>query len=639
MQAQSVTDLLEESQFYEKSGNTGAAIASTQLGLMLAQSDGDPSLVVNALARLAELHYRLGHFDEMKRIGEQAVAWAGTEPRLRASALKILGNHAMEVGSLQETELYYQEAADLCRQTGDNRALVGILHNLGACVYALRGQFDLAITAEEEALRLACISYPQTKLFILPSLCFDCLLIGQNERAEELLEQYQQSFGDNHLHRGHYLWLCAVLAQLQGDLPAAFNLFAEVRPIAETSGDLGLNIFLRMSLSAWHQMAGNAPAAYDWANDALSWASRTGSRRFIGRALIERGRSAWLKEDFAGAERDLRAAIDELRARQQAYDLTRAQLILAALLHHQRHPEAESVYREAVNAMVSGGFTYLLERERSFAFPLVAFYLSHSGVVMRAINNRLLAQLAGAPPPPLRIITFGHFQVFCRGVIVPTGAWRRGAGELFRLLLIQQNRSLQRDQVIDALWPGKPLGEAVAFFHQATSGLRRALEPDLPDKFPSRYLLVEEGQVRLCLPPGSQVDFEVFETLIGKQDWKGALQVSRGEPFAGDVYHDWAQWKRERLRVLGQKALLAAAGQSLEAGDASQALEYCQLVLVDEPWQEQATLLGMRACMQLKDRPGALRLYASLAQCLLEEFSLQPMQPIQELHRDIMESH
>ena len=57
--------------------------------------------------------------------------------------------------------------------------------------------------------------------------------------------------------------------------------------------------------------------------------------------------------------------------------------------------------------------------------------------------------------------------------------------------MISPGRALNREQIIELFWPEKPPGAANTPFHQATSALRRALEPDLPDKFPSRYLAVE----------------------------------------------------------------------------------------------------------------------------------------------------
>jgi len=102
------------------------------------------------------------------------------------------------------------------------------------------------------------------------------------------------------------------------------------------------------------------------------------------------------------------------------------------------------------------------------------------------------------------------------------------------LLLFSAGHTLARDEIIETLWPDKSIGQAQPLFHRATSQLRRVLEPDLPDKFPSRYLEVDEGRVTLHLPPGSIIDFEEFEQHICHEQWIEALTIYGGDLFPDD---------------------------------------------------------------------------------------------------------
>ena len=153
----------------------------------------------------------------------------------------------------------------------------------------------------------------------------------------------------------------------------------------------------------------------------------------------------------------------------------------------------------------------------------MASFLNSDDLDVATVSETLLSHLERVPPPPLRFVTLGRFEVWqnARQVDKRTLGQRR-AGELLRLLLISPGRTLARDAVIEALWPEKSPEAMQTPFHQATSALRHALEPDLPDKFPSRYLEVEGGQVTLHLPPGSWVDWEVFEQNVREE------QVGRG---------------------------------------------------------------------------------------------------------------
>jgi DNA-binding SARP family transcriptional activator len=341
--------------------------------------------------------------------------------------------------------------------------------------------------------------------------------------------------------------------------------------------------------------------------------------------------------DLGSAEADLKAAREILEPLQASFDLARISFYLAGLYQQQGLPSADAAWLDAIKRIISGGYTFLLESERSLAFPLLIHYLDSPDPALSAHTNQLLDQLASVPPPPLTINTLGRFEVRQGRQVIPEQTWRqRKAGDLFRLLLIHPRRRAWRDQVIQDLWPDKPASSVQTYFHQATSSLRKALEPDLPEKFPSRYLSVERGEIILHLPEGSSVDFELFERHMASHDWEAALQVYQGDLFPGDMYSDWAINQREHLKQEAVRAALGAARQAMQAGKALITLQACQRALILEPWQEEAVLLGMQACMALNDRSGALRLYRKLERNLREELDVAPQEAVQAYYRSLI---
>jgi DNA-binding SARP family transcriptional activator len=218
---------------------------------------------------------------------------------------------------------------------------------------------------------------------------------------------------------------------------------------------------------------------------------------------------------------------------------------------------------------------------------------------------------------------------------------------MFRLLLLQPGQSVHREQLFEALWPEQPPASAQALFHQATSALRRALEPALPDKFPSRYLSVEHDQVTLHLPAGSTMDWRLAEqaldaamTIMRQPDepdinlLQEAIELYQGDLFPADRFVDWAIGPRERLSDRFERALLHLAERQLDISPRD-ALDTCQQLLTRVPWQEDGTLLAMRASLALGDRPRALRLYRALEQTLSTEFGLAPRDDLQDLARSL----
>jgi hypothetical protein len=103
------------------------------------------------------------------------------------------------------------------------------------------------------------------------------------------------------------------------------------------------------------------------------------------------------------------------------------------------------------------------------------------------------------------------------------------AGEVFRFLLLQPEHAAAREAVLEALWPDQDAAAAHTQLHQATSALRRLLEPDLPDKFPSRYLEVGAQRLALRLPPGSTRDWVDFEQARRKR-WQLSPSPTRPRP-------------------------------------------------------------------------------------------------------------
>jgi DNA-binding SARP family transcriptional activator len=68
----------------------------------------------------------------------------------------------------------------------------------------------------------------------------------------------------------------------------------------------------------------------------------------------------------------------------------------------------------------------------------------------------------------------------------------------------------------------------------------------------------------------------------------------------------------------------------------AKALEACRKVLAIEPWQEQAVLLGMTACLGMGDRPNTLRLYKTLEKALHDELGIEPQVELQVLARSLI---
>ncbi len=638
MSSLTVAELTHESQSLERAGDIAAALRQAELALEHARAAGSPADVAAALNCVAFHHFRMGHYPRARALAEQALTHAPVDTPERVDALLMLGMCATETRDLSAGEDDYLRAIDLSRQLGYHRALVRGLHNLAAGVYMPRGQFELSLASNREALRLAQ-EHGINDLAWASRLTIAWVywLTSRHAQAVEALDELHRLVLPGSSAESYYLCAVANLALDNGELDRVPPLFNRARSIAEVTGEPSINVLVRLGLSRYYRTVEEACAARAWADDALMLATRVEYCHLQGIALIERARATWQAGDRPAAEDDLRAAIINLSALGANFDLARARFFLAALLHEQASHQTDAAWRNAAQAILDGNYVFFLEQERALAFPLVAAYLNHADANLAAFSSALVARLDRVPPPPLQIAALGRFEVRRLNRLISDNAWRqRRAGVLFRFLLISRNRTRSRDAIIEALWREKPIDSTHALFHQATSALRRALEPELPDKFPSRYLQIEEGQVTLHLPPGSRVDIQSFEQHIQKEEWEAALEIYQGDLFPKDQYADWAVAPRERLRRQYLRALLIVAHRRSQAGKPREALDLCHRILETDPWQEDAVLIGMKACLAFNDRAGALRLHRELERTLREELGTEPQAALQDLYQSLL---
>ena len=621
----------------DQSAEIATASKESHEALQAARDRGEPETLAAALIHTARVTFRMGQYEAAQDLAREVLGLVAADSPAQVDAWQVLANCAAETHSLEEAETCFQAAADLARQVSYHRGRVAALHGLAAAVYVPRGLFDLALAADEEVRRIALTQdRPDWLVYPLTNIAMACYLTRRYERARAALDELHPLVSPGSIIQGYELCIGANLALDEGDRETAQALCAQARSIAEASGEPWLNMSVRLGMSRFHQLGHDGPNARAWADDAVAFARRVGYQHEQGRALIERGRAAWmLGDDLAGAA-DLRAAIAILSDLGAAFDLARARLLLAILLRQKQHPDAAAAWLRAVQAITSDGYAFLLDAERALALPLVAASLNHTDATLAATCATLVEYLQRVPPPPLRIVVLGRFETWKGSRLIERRALRqRRAGELLALLLISPANSLSFDQIVEALWADRAPARARVPFHHATSALRRALEPELPDRFPSRYLKVEEERVTLRLPPGSSVDWEAFRAHCRLGEWEAALDLYGGELLPEYLYAEWTVAPRQRLTLLYERALLGAAEARLEEGRFDEALDACHRLLAAELWQERAVLLGMRACQGLNDRAGALRLYRNLEKALRDELDISPSDELQVFYRSL----
>jgi DNA-binding SARP family transcriptional activator/Flp pilus assembly protein TadD len=603
----------------------------------------DPARLAQALTTYTRLLIRDVQYERARSCAKE-VLLLEQNTNHAVEAIIALGMCAAQSNQLDEAETLFNQSADLARKINYPLGLARSLQYLTNSVLLIRGQFHLALTLIEEAgiLFEEQGSNHWTEPF-LRGMIYQ--IVGDRRHARQILDELVLQIEPGTRLAAAYYFLWARLAIDEDELEQAKEYLRLGLRVANRIGVIDLNQWIRLEYSRYHRIKNEAAAARTWAEDALHQAQRNGSLYFSGLALLEHAQDNWDTGDRVAAKADLEEAFRVLEPLRAAYDLARVRFLRALWLREANEPEAEAAWMEAARHMIREGYAFILEKEQDLAFPLIAAHMRSKTPGVRATTEELLGHLANVSPPALRVAALGQFAVWKGRRRIADQAWsRRKAGELFRYLLLQTNRAAGREVIIEALWPDSISDSPEDLLHQATSALRHALEPDLPDKFPSRYLKVEGEHIALILPTGSMVDFEDFERVLplaiqthAAERLQEALNLYSGELFPSDRYADWSEEKRQLLAELRQRGLLSLAKAYLDQNQLFNVITCCRQILSVDAWNEDAVLLIMQAYAGMQDVPHALHMYQELKRTLKEELDIEPRSDLRELAKKLRE--
>src|SRR5437763_15748827 len=235
----------------------------------------------------------------------------------------------------------------------------------------------------------------------------------------------------------------------------------------------------------------------------------------------------------------------------------------------------------------------------------------------------------------LQVSTLGRFELRRHQELLTGGNWsRRKVNDLFKLLLSAEQHRLHREQIQEILWPASSAEQAANSFGKTLYLLRRALEPDLAagKGSSSTYVLLDHDTLML-IPDRMEIDADAFEasakqlqTRMRSRSFKGqdsqadfhlldefdaVLALYKSDYLPEDLYEDWAQRRRDRLRRIHSWLLENAAELALANEQGQRACEYLQALLernlIDEQTHRQLMIvyarIGRRSAALNKSQP------------------------------------
>lgn len=193
----------------------------------------------------------------------------------------------------------------------------------------------------------------------------------------------------------------------------------------------------------------------------------------------------------------------------------------------------------------------------------------------------------------IRILTLGNFEIRVNQKSVHIK--RKASLQLLQYLITHQGSKINKESILDEIFPGGMIDSANNQFYVALSYLRKALEPDL-QKGPSSKYIQRDGEHYFLNAQHLYLDINEFSQLVDPRNastpservknLKAAESLYQGDYFEGYPYNIFLELERERYRVLYINLLQELAEYYWEHNDFQNGQIYYDKLLKKEPYQE-----------------------------------------------------
>jgi DNA-binding SARP family transcriptional activator/class 3 adenylate cyclase len=238
----------------------------------------------------------------------------------------------------------------------------------------------------------------------------------------------------------------------------------------------------------------------------------------------------------------------------------------------------------------------------------------------------------------------GPLQVVTEDRVLPLGGHKQRS--LLALLLLDRNRVVPRERLIDALWTDDPPASAANSVQIYVSKLRKLLQEGTDD---SAVLATQAPGYLLRVAP-AELDANEFERLLAEGSsaldagrpeeaeslLAGALELWRGPALVDLATEPFAQAEIERLEGQRLRALEARFEAMLAIGRQTEAVGELQALVALHPLDERLRAQLMVALYRSGRHSEALETYRSFRHLLSEELGLEPNPELRQLEQAIL---
>lgn len=442
------------------------------------------------------------------------------------------------------------------------------------------------------------------------------------------------------------------LEQYLGRLPQAVAAYERVLAFEERLTDLHLRALVQARLGYSLALLGRPDEADQQIEKLLN---EGGDRLYHGdraQLIAVRGAAAFHAGNLVDAVPLLRDA-GRLAVDAGAQDVScRTRLYLAAIeLSKGRAQRANALLRDAVGMLLTAEGEPMMGHELRY-LPELRRLLDHADVPGAGeLIERLQATGASDTPDAtaeLRQVAAvradGDVRVYLLGtprVLIgeqPIVRWRRPTVRELFFFMLDQRKPVSADVIIEALWPGRAVGEGKAAFTRARHFLKELLGRPCLEQ--------DDGHWHLTLD--CWVDAQEFERLLNAGEeletlgdfsaaahrFHQALLLWDGD-YLADLFSDWAILRRDTLRRRYLACLERLADIEMQLGHVERAGQLYYQILDLEPLREAAYRGLMRFFATRGEYSEAQRVYERCVRTLDEHLGSEPTPQTTQLYQTI----
>ncbi|WP_206789989.1 BTAD domain-containing putative transcriptional regulator [Amycolatopsis sp. MtRt-6] len=215
-------------------------------------------------------------------------------------------------------------------------------------------------------------------------------------------------------------------------------------------------------------------------------------------------------------------------------------------------------------------------------------------------------------------------------------------------LAMHPDRTVSREELIDAVWGDAPPQSAQGSIYTYVSGLRRALEPGRA-KGEGPQLLASIGSGYSLRLAADAIDVHRFEALReqahrkhaagdlrgAREAFDEALALWHGVPLSG-LPGPFAAAQRARLTELRLATVERRAEVVLDSGGHTELVAELTALTREHPYRETLRGLLMRALVRAGRRTEAIAVYADVRDRLVESSGTEPGPALRRLHDELL---